>query len=94
MCIFPKKWQGRLIPTHNIPKHYIKNGEIYKTKTNMKTETKKIENLSEALETEKMNEINKIRYEIIVELWKVHEVLKVTGHGMKGRIGSIIEKMM
>ncbi len=94
MCIFPKKWQGRLIPTHNIPKYYIKNGEIHETKTNMKTETKKIENLSEALATENLHEINKIRNEIIDELWKVHEVLKVTGHGMKGRIEAIIEKMM
>jgi len=37
MSIFPKRWQGRLIPLYNIPKFYIKNGIIYKTNTNTKT---------------------------------------------------------
>ena len=32
MSIFPKKWQGRLIPEP--PKHYVKDGKIYETKTN------------------------------------------------------------
>jgi len=37
MSIFPKKWQGRLIPVNNIPKYYIKDGKIYETKTNKET---------------------------------------------------------
>lgn len=32
MGIFPKRWQGRLIPIP--PKQYIKNGKRYWTKTN------------------------------------------------------------
>jgi len=36
MCIFPKRWGGREIPTYNIPKFYIKKGFIYETKTNKK----------------------------------------------------------
>jgi len=34
MNIFPKKWRGRLIPLNKIPEFYIKEGEIYETKTN------------------------------------------------------------
>jgi len=40
MSIFPEKWQGRLIPTHNIPKFYIKDGKIYETKTNKEIKQK------------------------------------------------------
>ena len=36
MSIFPEKWQGRLIPTHNIPEFYLKKGNVYETKTNKK----------------------------------------------------------
>ena len=34
MCIFPERFRGRLIPTDNIPKFYIKDGDVYDTKTN------------------------------------------------------------
>ena len=34
MCIFPERFSGRLIPTDNIPKFYIKKGNTYETKTN------------------------------------------------------------
>ncbi len=52
------------------------------------------DNLSEAYESGHEHVFHEKRNEIIDELWKVHEVLKVTGHGMKGRIEAIIEKMM
>jgi len=52
------------------------------------------DNLSEAYESGHENVFHAKRNEIIDDLWKVHEVLKITGHGMKGRIESIIEKMM
>ena len=52
------------------------------------------DNLSEAYESGYENVFHAKRNEIINELWIVHEVLKVTGHGMKGRIECIIEKMM
>jgi hypothetical protein len=42
MSIFPEKWQGRLIPTHNIPKYYTKNGITYETKTNKKLKQNKM----------------------------------------------------
>lgn len=34
MSIFPERWMGRTIPTHNIPEHYIKDGKKYNTRTN------------------------------------------------------------
>jgi hypothetical protein len=34
MCIFPKRWQGRLIPLDKLPKYYIKDGKKYETRTN------------------------------------------------------------
>lgn len=34
MSIFPKKWQGRLIPIDKMPKYYVKDGKVYETKTN------------------------------------------------------------
>jgi hypothetical protein len=52
------------------------------------------DNLTEAYESGYEHVFHEKRNEIIDELWEAHEVLKVTGHGMKGRIESIIEKMM
>lgn len=34
MGIFPKKWQGRTIDLCKLPKHYIKDGKVYETRTN------------------------------------------------------------
>lgn len=34
MSIFPKQWQGRTIDLSKLPKHYIKDGKVYETKTN------------------------------------------------------------
>lgn len=39
MSIFPERWQGLLIPTHNIPKLYIKDGRTYETRTNKEVKT-------------------------------------------------------
>ena len=34
MGIFPNRWMGRKIPIDKLPKHYIKDGKVYETRTN------------------------------------------------------------
>ncbi len=41
MSIFPERWMGRIIPTHNIPKTYTKDGKVYCTFTGKKIKKKK-----------------------------------------------------
>jgi hypothetical protein len=41
MSIFPERWMGRTISTHNIPEHYIKDGKKYNTRTNEEVPKKK-----------------------------------------------------
>jgi hypothetical protein len=41
MSIFPERWMGRTIPTHNIPKTYTKDGKVYCTFTGKKIKKKK-----------------------------------------------------
>jgi hypothetical protein len=40
MSIFPERWMGRGIPTDNLPKHYIKDGKMYCTRTNIEVVSK------------------------------------------------------
>jgi hypothetical protein len=41
MSIFPERWMGRTIPTHNIPKTYTIDGKVYCTFTGKKIKKKK-----------------------------------------------------
>ena len=59
MSIFPKKWQGRLIPTDNIPKSYIKNGITYDTKTNKEIEDMEVELTNEDYQNQLLKDFRK-----------------------------------
>ena len=49
MSIFPERWMGRTIPTHNIPEHYIKDGNKYNTRTNEEVPKKKKKGITKNL---------------------------------------------
>ena len=53
MSIFPERWMGRTIPTHNIPEHYIKDGKKYNTRTNEEVPKKKKRKLLKIYKEEK-----------------------------------------